>query len=402
MKSYNIDNRLKDIEVIKRGLIKVCKSKNKKKKGKNKKYFQAQKVLKDIDKYVDVVLNIVLSTEIVMNRELQGIFIEDEIWAMSFRPRKCESFIIKDGPSQKEREITSVPLDPDQYIHQLLIEASEDVFMKGMYQHSFGSIPGRGNHKGQKYIKKHIKRKNRNDKSATKYGAQLDITKCYQSFSHTYMKKQLKKKFRGKLFLYIMFKVIDSYVHVEIDGEKYGLPIGYSTSQWLCNFSLTPLDHYIKCELRIEFYVRYIDDMIMFGRNKKKLHESVRLISEFLKKSGLILKDNWQVFRYDYIDRNGNRKGRAFDILGLRFFKDKTILRKRNSLTIRRQAKGLYRAKEIKVGNARSFMSRIGQLKHCNSYNFYMLHVKPYVNIRKLKGVISLEDRKHNKTCEAI
>lgn len=402
MKSYNVDKKLKDIEVIKRGLIKVCKSKKKKKKGRNRKYHQAQKVLKEIDKHVDMVLNIILATETVMNREMQGIFIEDEVWRMSFRPRRCESFIVKDGPSQKEREITSVPLDPDQYIHQLLIEAAESIFMKGMYAHSYGSIPGRGAHKGQKYIKKYIKRSNKNDKTAIKNGSQLDITKCYQSFSHKYIKKLLKKKFRGKLFLYIMFKVIDSYYHKEIDGEKYGLPIGYSTSQWLCNFGLTPLDHYIKCELRIEFYIRYIDDMLIFGRNKKELHLNVRLISRFMRKIGLKIKENWQVFRYDYIDKKGKRRGRAFDALGLRFFRDKTILRKRNSLTIRRQVKKLYKSKRITAHNAMSMMSRLGWLRHCDSYNFYHKYIKPYINIRKLKEVISIESRKQHNACRAV
>lgn len=402
MKSYNVDDKMKDPEVIKRGLIKVCKSKKKKKIGKNRKYKQAQVILKDPDKYTDMILNIVLATEIVMKREMQGVFIKDEMWEMSFNPKKCESFRVKDGPSQKEREITSVPLAPDQFIHQLLIEAAEPVFMKGMYEYSCGSIPGRGAHKAQKYIKKYIKRHNKHDKSAIKYGSQLDITKCYQSFSHTCMKNQLRRKFRGRLFLYIMFKVIDSYVHTEIKGERYGLPIGYSTSQWLCNFGLTPVDHYIKCELRVEFYIRYVDDMIMFGRNKKELHKNVKLISEFIKGAGLQLKPNWQVFRYDYIDRNGKRRGRAFDTLGLRFFRDKTILRKRNALAIKRQVQRVYKSKRINVYDARSLMSRLGQIRHCNSYNFYMKHIKPYVKIRKLKEVIRVESRKHSKANKPI
>ena len=402
MKSYNVDEKMKDIELIKIGLIKVCKSKKNKKKGKNRKYNQAQAILKDPDKYADMILEIILATEIVMNREEQEIYIEDDIQEISYNPEKCEAFTIKDGLSQKEREITSVPLYPDQFIHQLLIEAAQDVWMKGMYKYSCGSIPKRGAHKGQKYIKKYIKRHNTRDKTAIKNGAQLDITKCYQSFSHGYLKSQLKRKFRGKLFLYIIFKVIDSYAHTEINDVCYGLPIGYSTSQWLCNFGLTPLDHYIKCELGVEFYVRYIDDMIIFGRNKKELHKQVKLIAEFIENSGLSIKSNWQVFRYDYINRNGDRKGRAFDTLGQRFFRDKTILRKRNALKIKRQVQKLYKSKEITAHDARSLMSRLGQIKHCNSYNFYTKHIKPFVDIKKLKELIRIESRKHSKTCKAI
>jgi len=403
MKSYNVDNQLKDRKVIKDALIKVCKSKKKKKKGKNKKYNQAQFILENVDEYVEKILKIIIATEIVMKREEKGVFIDDEYYQDSYKHTEPKSFTIIDGPSQKEREIISVPLFPDQIIHQLIIQVSQPVFMKGMYEHSCGSIPKRGTHKGHKYIKKIINHHNKYDKSAIKYGAQLDVTKCYQSISHTYLKNQLKRKFRGKLFLYICFIIINSYTFTETDEkEAYGLPIGYSTSQWFCNFSLTPLDHYIKEKLCVKYFIRYIDDMILFGRIKKELHKVVKAINEFIAKIGLKLKSTWQVFRYDYIDKNGNRKGRAFDTLGLRFFRDKTILRKRNSLAIKRQVQKLHNKRDASAHDAQSLMSRLGQLKHCNSYNFYQKYVKPFINIKKLKKVISNEDRKQCNAHSAI
>ena len=417
MKSFNVDNQLKDRKVIKKALIKVCKSKKKKikKRGKKKKktvsrkHKQAQYILEHLKEFVGIVLQAVIATEIVMKREEQGVFIDDEYYFMAYKPVKCKVFTITDGPSKKERDIISVPLFVDQIIHQLIIETGQPVFMHGMYRHSYGSIPKRGSHKGQKYIKKIINRHNKYDKSAIKYGAQLDVTKCYQSFSHTYLKEQLRKKFRGKLFLYFAFAIIDSYVFMVVidpitgEVEAYGLPIGYSTSQWFCNFGLTPLDHYIKEDLDIDYYIRYVDDMAFFGRNKKKLHEAVRAISEFIKPIGLKLKHIWQVFRYDYIGKSGRRKdkrkGRAFDILGMRFFRDKTILRKRNSLTIKRQINKISKKKEVSAYDAMSLMSRLGQLKHCNSLNFYEKYVKPVINIKKLKRVISNESRKQCKAC---
>jgi len=53
LKTYNVDNRLKDIEVIKKSIKIVCKSKKKKMKGENKKYYKAQEILEDIDTYAD-------------------------------------------------------------------------------------------------------------------------------------------------------------------------------------------------------------------------------------------------------------------------------------------------------------------------------------------------------------
>ena len=42
-----------------------------------------------------------------------------------------------------------------------------------------------------------------------------------------------------------------------------------------------------------------MDDMVLFGRNKKELHKIKHEIDEFLKPEGLKLKDNWQLFKVD-------------------------------------------------------------------------------------------------------
>lgn len=405
MQSFNIDNKVKDREIIRIAIEKVCKSKKNKNKKKNridKKYKLAQEILRDVDKYVEDILEKITNFEIVMKASETGKSVDAQIQEKAYKPRKCKPFIIIDGPSKKVRPITSAPLYPDQIIHQIIIEASNPVFMKSAYEYSCGSIKGRGLHKGVRYMKKIINRHKEHDKSAIKYGAQLDITKCYPSISHSHLKNSLKKKFRGRLFLWLSYAVIDSYYDREIDGEMYGLAIGYSTSQGFCNFYLTPLDHFIKEQLGIRYYLRYMDDKIMFERNKKKLHHAVRKITEFLKSIKLIIKETWQIFRFDYIDKKGKRRGRAFDTLGLRFFRDKVILRKRLALSIMRQARKISKTIKVTCHLAQSFMSRIGWLRHCNSYNFYHKHVKPYVNIRKLKEVIRYESRKHCKTTAII
>ena len=399
MRSFNVDDKLKDREIIKRAIVVVCKSKKRKKKGSNRKYKLAQHILKNQDKYIDEILEMISAFEKAMKALEMGEEIEPEILEKAYKPRKCPTFIAKDGSSKKVRSITGVPLYPDQIIQQLIIEVSEPIFLKESYEYSCGSIRGRGTHKGIKYIKKVIKRHSKYDKSAIKYGAQLDITKCYPSISHSYLKGQLRRKFRGKLFIWLSFAIIDSYHDFERDGEYYGIAIGYPVSQGFCNFALTPLDHYIKEELGIEYYVRYVDDKTLFCRNKKLLHKAVKAIIEFLKSIGLKIKENWQVFRFDYINKYGKRLGRAIDTLGCRFFRDKMILRKRNALAIRRQVRKISKMKKVTAHAAQSLMSRLGQLRHCNSYRFYQKYVKPFVDIRKLKEVIRNESRKHNQAC---
>lgn len=393
MKSFNIDRNMKDKAYIRLAITKVCKNKKKRNGRPTKKHRQARKILANIEEYIDLTYEIVCQTEKKQEAIRRGTYRPGE-YPLAFTPKISGSFSRR-CENGKVRNITSVPVFPDQVIHQLVVLAAESVFMRGMYRYSCGSIPKRGVHKGKKYIQRYINHHKAG--SNIKYTAQLDITKCYPHVRHDILKDMLRKKFRGHLFVDICFAIIDSYN--EPDKPGVGIPIGFYTSQWLCNFLLTPVDNFIKQELKIECYIRYMDDMAFFGANKKKLHRAVEAIIERAAAIGLRIKDNWQVFRFDYISRkDGKRKGRALDILGFRFFRDKIILRKRNALSIRRAAVRLSKAKRITPHAARSFMSKIGALKHCNSRRFWEKYVKPYVNIRKLKGVIRNEDRKQYQT----
>jgi hypothetical protein len=44
-----------------------------------------------------------------------------------------------------------------------------------------------------------------------------------------------------------------------------GLPIGNLTSQFWANVYLNSFDHFVKRELHVAGYVRYVDDFVLFG-----------------------------------------------------------------------------------------------------------------------------------------
>ncbi len=153
------------------------------------------------------------------------------------------------------------------------------------------------------------------------------------------------------------------------------------------------LEKWIKRDRKhTKYYLRYMDDMTLFSNNKKQLHKARRAISEFIKPMGLTLKENWQVFRVDK---------RPIDFLGYKFYRYKTTLRRKNCLRIRRRVKRASKKERPSLSDARTIISYLGWIKHSNSYYFYGKYIKPYVNIKELKEVVSNESRKHNKT-EAV
>lgn len=274
---------------------------------------------------------------------------------------------IKDGVSGKERTIYKPKFYPDQIIHWALILQIENIIMKGMYYYNCGSIPNRGAARGRKSIVKWL----RNDVRHTKYCLKLDISKFYPSIKNDLLKEKFRRIIKDKDCLYLIEKVIDS---------ADGLPIGNYTSQWFANFFLQDIDHFIKEKLDIKYYVRYIDDFVLLDSNKRKLHKARIEISEHLNNEGLNLKSNWQVFRVDC---------RPIDFLGFKFYRDKTVLRKRNALRIRRRIKRIYNKGKLTVKDARCIISYYGWIKYTDSYFYYNKNIKPYISKLYTRDVIS-------------
>lgn len=164
---------------------------------------------------------------------------------------------------------------------------------------------------------------------------------------------------------------------------------GNFTSQWFANFYLQELDHYIKEELKASYYIRYMDDMVLFHRNKKELHKIKDKIEIFLKQEKLAPKENWQLFKVD---------ARPIDFLGYRFYRGYTTLRRENFLRIKRRAKRIYKRKKLTKKDASAMISYNGWLKHCDSRNFKQKYFNPYINIEKCKGVLRNASRKQCQT----
>jgi RNA-directed DNA polymerase len=68
-----------------------------------------------------------------------------------------------------------------------------------------------------------------------------------------------------------------------------GIPIGNLTSQFFANLYLDDFDHFIKEELRIKAYLRYVDDMVILDDDKNRLSEIRKLCRERLENDRLVL-----------------------------------------------------------------------------------------------------------------
>ena len=145
----------------------------------------------------------------------------------------------------------------------------------------------------------------------------MDIKKYFNSIDQFIMLRLLGRRFKDPDLLILLQQILETY-HT---APGKGLPIGNLISQHLANFYLGPMDHWIKNELRIKPYLRYMDDFVVFAQDKRHLKTVLKQIKVFLNQElKLELKDNTQL----------NQCSRGLPFLGMRVFPDRIMLSPRS------------------------------------------------------------------------
>lgn len=204
-------------------------------KGKTKRR-EVQKILNNIDYYTNEIYKILSSK--------------------SYIPSEYRVSIIYDSLNKKERTISKPKYYPDQVIQYCLMNILEPILIRKMYLYSCGSIKGRGTSFGQKNLRKWLDK----DIKGTKYCLKMDVRKFYPSINKERLKDKFRKIIKDENCLWL--------INVIIDSHKNGIPLGNYTSGFFSNYYLTDLDNFIKENLKIKYYVRYVDDLVNYIREK--------------------------------------------------------------------------------------------------------------------------------------
>lgn len=266
--------------------------------------------------------------------------------------------MLKSTENGKIREILKLPYYPDRIIHHCVMNIIEPIWFSTLIRDTYSSIKGRGIHDGVSRIKKALK-----DEANTKYCLKMDIEKFYPSINNEILKQIIRRKIKDTKLLWLLDEIIDS---------TSGVPIGNYLSQYFGNLYLSGLDHYAKEVLKIRYYFRYCDDIVILSDNKTNLHSVLKNIEQYTGKLKLKLKNNYQIFPVD---------SRGIDFLGYRFFHNYILLRKsiKKKFTLKVKMIKLKHSQMRPIEVVSSIMSYYGWLKHCNSYNLISKHINDEV-----------------------
>lgn len=400
--------------------------------------------------------------KIMENLETEVEILKTMLQEEMFIPDYHKPSVINESSNRKTRRILKPNYKYEQVVHHCVIGQFKTVVMNGLYEFSCGSIPERGVHYGKRYMRKWIDSYN----GKKMYVLKMDVRHFFESIDRAILKKKIKEVIRDKRFYRLLCILIehdrvsevaellaDAGVEISvaqtreiigcialdddagalnvlreigitgkafeeikksIQSRRKGVPLGYFTSQWFGNFYLKKLDHYIKEALKADDYERYLDDMVILGKSKKKLHRIRREIDKYLRDElHLELKGDWQVFRFEYpakkngeiiLDKDGKPKtnGRMLDFMGFQFHHDRTTIRKSNLERARRKANHIDKQDKISWYNASGMLSYMGLFKHTDTYGYYEEYIKPKVNVKKLKRIVSKHSRKENEIHERV
>ena len=280
------------------------------------------------------------------NLEDELLKLQHELKNQTYKTGEYRHFIIFEP---KERRISALPFR-DRIVHHVICSVIEPIFEKKFIYDSYACRKGKGTHKGVNRIQKFITEADNNY-----YVLKCDVSKYFHSVDHEILKQIIREKIADKKLLQLLDNIIDS-------AEK-GIPIGNLTSQLFANIYLNKLDEYIKYELKIKYYLRYMDDFILLHESKQYLHE---------------VKENIKVFFASMKLTLHPKKANIFpitlgiDFLGYRIFNAHRLVRKS---TVKRFLKNT-KTKLRKYDSGNMDFDKL--MESFNSWEAYMSHANSH------------------------
>ncbi len=224
--------------------------------------------------------------------------LSDELQSKKYKPGRSIAFVVK---RPKIREIFAADFR-DRVIHHLLYNYLAPIYEKIFIYDSWACRPRKGTHKAMKRLQKFC---SDGSKLGYNYYLKMDIRSFFTSIDHQILFNLFLKRIDDHNALWLLKRIIFHDVARDIkpkiqskanDFKKLpndkslfkvskgkGLPIGNLTSQFFANVYLNELDQFIKHNLRVKYYIRYVDDFILLGKNIQELRVYQTIIINFLK-----------------------------------------------------------------------------------------------------------------------
>lgn len=215
------------------------------------------------------------------NVEKELIRLQGELVNKTYKHGEYYEFTLYDA---KKREIKAAPFR-DRIVHHAVCNIIEPIFDKGFIYDSYACRREKGTHKAIKRLDRFIQSTEEKWGKENVYCLKCDISKYFDSIEHNILFDLIKKRIKDSNTLWLIREIINSSFVYDFKPRKAGIPIGNLTSQLFANLYLNELDIFVKHILREKYYLRYMDDFLILGSDKKILYKEEILLRGFLKEN---------------------------------------------------------------------------------------------------------------------
>jgi RNA-directed DNA polymerase len=267
-----------------------------------------------------------------LERNLQAL--QEELTDRTYTPGPYRDFIISDS---KKRLISAAPYR-DRVVHHAVMNVIEPILERGFIPDSYACRKGKGTHKALERFQDFFAR--------YRFILKCDIRKYFQSIDHEILLGQLARKIGDARTLWLLERIVRSrnfnaqapVIYYPGDDlftpyeRDHGIPVGNLTSQYFSNVYLDGFDHWLKEDVRVGPYVRYVDDFCIFGDDKRELAAIRQEICQYLQTLRLSIHTGKSRI---YTAKEG------VEFLGFRHLPDRVRIRNENLRRFRRRMRGL-------------------------------------------------------------
>lgn len=219
----------------------------------------------------------------VKNGLINCIDLHDELVRGTYKIGKYAVFEITEP---KKRTIVSTRIRDRTFQRSLCDNYLYGAITKSFIYDNCACQVGKGTDFARNRLKSHLQRYYRKH-GLNGYVLKCDIQDYFGSTSHKVAEQAIRKRVKDKWAADETVRIINSFT--QGSNPDIGMGLGSQVTQLVELAVLDDLDHYIKEQLHIKHYIRYMDDFLLFHEDKSYLIYCKRTIAKKLSSLGLKL-----------------------------------------------------------------------------------------------------------------
>lgn len=230
----------------------------------------------------------------------------------------------------KARLITALPFR-DRLVQHALCAVISPILEKTLLPRTYACRAGMGTHAGVRDLQAEIRRLLRPtpdapDRAPPLYFLKTDFSRFFASIDRAVLHRMIRKKISCAATLRL--------IEAMVPATGIGIPIGSLTSQLFANVYAGALDRHLQQGLRERHWYRYMDDVVILGRDPVHLRKVKEEIERFSAEQLGLRFSKWSI----------GPVSRGINFLGYRIWPTHKLLRRQSVIGARRKIK-LYRAR---------------------------------------------------------